>query len=125
MLANRNNETLGNYLRYCNLPIGSSMMLCIFRPTAYWMGEKMTNSIVVIILSFSLLIACAKPDKSILVKEGDELLDCRALANELEFAKKLGENASSRRRHIRALQEKRKCIKKSEITISIGVVGSL
>lgn len=85
----------------------------------------MTNSILVIFLSFSLLIACAKPDKSILVKKGDDLLDCRALANELEFAKTLGENASSRRRHIRALQEKRQCIKKPEITISIGVVGSL
>ena len=41
-----------------------------------------------IVLSFSLLIACAKTDKSILVKEGDDLLDCRALANEFEFAKK-------------------------------------
>ena len=78
-----------------------------------------------IILSFSLLIACAKPDKSILVKEGDDFLDCGALANELKFAKNLGENASSRRRHIRALQKKKQCIKKPEITISIGVVGSL
>ena len=85
----------------------------------------MSNLIFMIILSFSLLIACAKPDKSILVKEGDELLDCRALANEFEFAKNLGENASSRRRHIKALQEKRQCIKKPEISISIGVVGSL
>ena len=85
----------------------------------------MTNSILVIVLSFSLLIACAKPDKSILVKEGDEFLDCRALANEFEFAKNLGENASSRRRHIKGLQEKRQCIKKPEISISIGVVGSL
>ena len=85
----------------------------------------MSNLIFMIILSFSLLIACAKPDKSILVKEGDELLDCRALANEFEFAKNLGENASSRRRHIKALQEKRQCTKKPEISISIGVVGSL
>ena len=85
----------------------------------------MTNSILVIVLSFSLLIACAKTDKSILVKEGDDLLDCRALANEFEFAKNLGENASSRRRHIKALQEKRQCIKKPEISISIGVFGSL
>ena len=85
----------------------------------------MTNSILIIVLSFSLLIACGKPDKSILVKEGDDLLDCRALATELEFAKKLGENASSRQRHIRALQEKRQCIKKPDISISIGVTGSL
>ena len=56
----------------------------------------MTNSILFVFLSFLLLIACAKPDKSILVKEGDDLLDCRALANEFEFAKNLGANASSR-----------------------------
>ena len=85
----------------------------------------MINSILAIVLSFSLLIACAKPDESTLVKEGDDLLDCLALANEFEFAKNLGENASSRRRHIKALQEKRQCIKKPEISISIGVVGSL
>ena len=85
----------------------------------------MTNSILMTVLSLSLLIACAKADKSILVKEGDDLLDCRALANEFEFAKNLGENASARRRHIKALQEKRQCIKKPEISISIGVVGSL
>jgi len=85
----------------------------------------MANSLLMIVLSFSLLVACAKPDKSILVKEGDELLDCRALANEFEFAKNLGENASSRRRHIKALQEKRQCIRKPEISISIGVVGSI
>ena len=85
----------------------------------------MANSTLVIVLFSSLLIACAKPDKSILVKEGGDLLDCGALATEFEFAKNLGENASSRRRHIRALQEKRQCIKKPEISISIGVVGSL
>ena len=90
-----------------------------------WLSEKMANSTLVIVLFFSLLIACAKPDESILVKEGDDLLDCGALANELEFAKNLGENASSRRRHIKALQEKRQCIKKPEISISIGVTGSL
>ena len=90
-----------------------------------WLGERMTNSILVIVLSFLLLIACAKPDKSILVKEGDDLLNCRALANEFEFAKNLGENASSRRRHIKALQKKKQCIKKPEISISIGVTGSL
>ena len=85
----------------------------------------MINSILVMVLSVLLLIACAKPDKSILVKEGDDLLDCRALANEFEFAKNLGENASSRRRHIKSLQEKKECIRKPEISISIGVVGSL
>ena len=85
----------------------------------------MANSTSMFVLFFLLLIACGKPDKSILVKEGDDLLDCGALANELEFAKNLGENASSRRRHIRALQKKKQCIKKPEITISIGVAGSL
>ena len=90
-----------------------------------WLGEKMANSTLMIVLFSSLLIACAKPDESILVKEGDDLLDCGALATEFEFAKNLGENASSRRRHIRALQKKKQCIKKPEITISIGVVGSL
>ena len=85
----------------------------------------MNKPILVIVLSLALLIACAKPDKSLLVKEGDDLLDCRALANEFEFAKNLGENASSRRRHIKALQEKRQCIKEPEISISIGVFGSL
>ena len=90
-----------------------------------WLSEKMANSTLVIVLFSSLLIACAKPDKSILVKEGDDLLDCGALANEFDFAKNLGENASSRRRHIKALQEKKQCIKKPEISISIGVTGSL
>ena len=85
----------------------------------------MANSTLMIFLFTLLLIACAKLDESILVKEGDDLLDCGALANELEFAKELGENASSRRRHIRALQEKRQCIKRPKISISIGVVGSL
>ena len=89
------------------------------------LDEKMVNSLIMIVLCSSLLLACAKPDQSILVKEGDDLLDCRALANEFEFAKNLGENASSRRRHIKALQEKRQCIKKPEISISIGVFGSL
>ena len=85
----------------------------------------MANSILALVLFSSLLMGCATPDKSILVKEGDNLLDCRALLNELEFAKNLGENASSRRRYIRTLQEKKQCIKKPEISISIGVVGSL
>ena len=89
------------------------------------LGENMTNSVIRIALCSSLLLACAKPDQSILVKEGDELLDCGALANELVFAKNLGENAPSRRRHIKALQDKKQCVKKAEISISIGVSGSL
>ena len=89
------------------------------------LGQKMTNSVIMIALCSLLLLACAKPDQSILVKEGDDLLDCGALANELVFAKNLGENAPSRRRHIKALQDKRQCIKKPEISISIGVVGSV
>ena len=89
------------------------------------LGQKMTKSVIMIVLCFLLLLACAKPDQSILVKEGDDLLDCGALANELVFAKNLGENAPSRRRHIKALQEKKQCVKKPEISISIGVSGSL
>ena len=88
-------------------------------------GQKMTNSGIMIALCSLLLLACAKPDQSILVKEGDDLLDCGALANELVFAKNLGENAPSRRRHIKALQDKKQCVKKPEISISIGVSGSL
>ena len=89
------------------------------------LGEEMTNSVIMIVLCSSLLLACAKPGQSILVKEGDDLLDCAALANELVFAKNLGENAPSRRRHIKALQDKKQCVKKPEISISIGVLGSL
>ena len=61
--------------------------------TDNWRGDEMTNSILFVFLSFLLLNACAKPDKSILVKEGDDLLDCRALANEFEFAKNHGKSA--------------------------------
>jgi len=89
------------------------------------LGQKMTNSVIMIALCSLLLLACAKPDQSILVKEGDDLLDCGALANELIFAKNLGENAPSRRRHIKALLDKKQCVKKPEISISIGVSGSL
>ena len=89
------------------------------------LGEKMTNSVIMIALCSSLLLACAKQDQSILVKEGDDLLDCGALANELALAKNLGENAPSRRRHIKALEDKKQCVKKPEISISIGVSGSL
>jgi hypothetical protein len=89
------------------------------------LGQKMTNTVIMIALCSSLLLACAKPDQSILVKEGDDLLDCGALATELVFAKNLGENAPSRRRHIKALQDKKQCVEKPEISISIGVSGSL
>ena len=89
------------------------------------LGEKMTNPLIMIVLCSSLLLACAKPDQSILFKEGDDLLDCGALANELVFAKNLGANAPSRRRHIKALQDNKQCVKKPEISISIGVSGSL
>ena len=89
------------------------------------LGQKMTNSVTIIALCSSLLLARGTPEQSILVKEGDDLLDCGALANELVFAKNLGENAPSRRRHIKALQEKKQCVKKPEISISIGVSGSL
>ena len=84
----------------------------------------MTNSILVFVLFSSLLLACSKPDQSILVKEGDDLLDCGALAEELVFAKNLGENAPSRRRHLKALRDKKQCAKKPEISISIGVSGT-
>ena len=89
------------------------------------LGEKMTNPLIMIVLYSSLLLACAKPDQSILVKEGDDLLDCGGLANELVFAKNLGENAPSRRRHIKALQDRKQCVNKPEVSISIGVSGSL
>jgi hypothetical protein len=85
----------------------------------------MTNPIFKTVLLFLLMSACATSDKSILVKKGDELLDCGALADEFAFAKNLGENAAARRRHIKALQEKRECIPKPKISISIGVSGSL
>ena len=89
------------------------------------LGENMTNSILVIVLFSSLLLACANPDQSILVKKGDDLLDCGALADELVFAENLGENAPSRRRHIKALQDKKQCSKRPAISISIGVSGSM
>ena len=85
----------------------------------------MKNFLLLIVLSTSLLSGCAKLDQSILVKEGDDILDCGELANELEFAKNLGENAPPRRRYIRALQEKKQCVPKPKISILIGVSGSL
>ena len=85
----------------------------------------MSRLSVIIVLLFLLLSACAASDKSLLVKEGDELLDCSELADELELAKSFGENAPARLRHIRALQEKSRCTPKPKISISIGVSGSL
>lgn len=84
--------------------------------------KKFTLKIVLLSL---LLTACVKPDQSILVKEGDDLLDCGALENELDLAKNLGENAPPRRRHIKNLQEKNQCIQKPVMSISIGISGSL
>ena len=52
------------------------------------------------------LSACAFQDRSLLTKEGDELLDCDALQAEMDFAANLGEDAPARRRHIKAIQEK-------------------
>ena len=69
--------------------------------------------------------ACATSDRSILTKEGDELLDCKGLASELVFAQNLGKNAPARLRHIRALQEKNQCLKKPKVSISIGLSTSL
>ena len=60
----------------------------------------------------------------IAAEHSKDATDCEQ-ANEFEFAKNLGANASSRRRHIKTLQEKKQCIKKPEISISIGVTGSL
>ena len=80
---------------------------------------------VITVLLFSLLSACAASDKSLLIRDGDELLDCGELEDELELAKNFGENASARIRHIRTLQKKSLCIPKPKISISIGVSGSL
>ena len=71
-----------------------------------------------------LLLGCAPPDRSILTRDGDEALDCAALKAEFDFAAKLGENASARRRHIRALQNKKQCVTPPKILISIGVSKS-
>ena len=71
----------------------------------------MRNVLFGIILSPLLLSACAGSDRSILVRDGDDFLDCSELAIELDFAKNLGENAPARRRHIKALQEKKECVK--------------
>lgn len=68
--------------------------------------------------------ACTNSDKSILTKEGDESLDCKALTSELVLAQNLGKNAPARRRHIKALQEKNQCLKKPRVSISIGLSKS-
>ena len=66
------------------------------------------------------LSACAFQDRSLLTKAGDELLDCDALQAEMDFAANLGEDAPARRRHIKALQEKKQCISKPRVSVSFG-----
>lgn len=66
------------------------------------------------------LSACAFQDRSLLTKAGDELLDCDALKAEMDFAANLGEDAPARRRHIKALQEKKQCISKPKVSVSFG-----
>ena len=78
---------------------------------------------VTVILLFSLL-GCVTPDRSILTRAGDESLDCAALKAEFDFAAELGENATARRRHIRALQTEKQCVRPPKISISIGVSKS-
>ena len=68
--------------------------------------------------------ACTTSDRSILTKEGDELLDCKALTSELVFAQNLGKNAPARRRHIKALQAEKQCLKKPKVSVSIGLSKS-
>ena len=75
---------------------------------------------VTVILLFSLL-GCVTPDRSILTRAGDESLDCAALKAEFDFAAELGENATARRRHIRALQTEKQCVTPPKVSISIGV----
>ncbi|WP_438997595.1 hypothetical protein [Candidatus Puniceispirillum sp.] len=64
--------------------------------------------------------ACALQDRSLLTKAGDELLDCKALQVEMDFAVNLGEDAPARRRHIKALQEKNQCLSKPKVSVSFG-----
>ena len=87
------------------------------------MGREFVMRFVTVMLLF-LLLGCAPPDRSILTRDGDENLDCAALKGELEFAANLGENASARRRHIRALQNEKQCVKSPKISISIDVKKS-
>ena len=78
---------------------------------------------VTVMLSF-LLLGCAPLDRSILTRDGDEVLDCAALKVEFDFAAELGKNAPARRRHIKALQEEKQCVTPPKISISIGVSKS-
>ena len=87
------------------------------------MGKDFVMRLVTVMLLF-LLLGCAPPDRSILTRDGDESLDCAALKDEFDFAVNLGENASARRRHIRALQNKKQCVTPPKISISIGVLKS-
>jgi len=70
------------------------------------------------------LAGCLTTDKSILVKDGDDQLDCLALAKEYDHAVNLRENAAARRRHIRALQKQNACAKPPKVSISIGIFKS-
>ena len=76
------------------------------------------------VMLLCLLLGCAPPDRSILTRDGDEALDCAALKVEFDFAAELGENAPARRRHIKALQEEKKCVTLPKISISVGVSKS-
>ena len=69
-----------------------------------------------------MLGGCMSNDKSILVKEGDDQLDCPALAKEYDDADSLGVNKSARRRHIRSLQRAKACAIPPKVSISIGVI---
>ena len=71
-----------------------------------------------------LLLGCAPLDRSILTRDGDEVLDCAALKAEFDFAADLGENAPARRRYIRKLQTEKQCVTPPKISISIGVSKS-
>lgn len=78
-------------------------------------------TLLIMILGF---IGCNASNQAILVKEGDELLDCPALIAEFKHADNLGDNAPARRRHILALQKQKGCIEPPKISISIGVFKS-
>lgn len=80
----------------------------------------MFKFIIKLLLLLSLL-ACTDRDQSILVKDGDELLNCKELEAELDFAHNLDENARARRRQIKKLQREKKCLNYPQINISIGI----
>ena len=50
------------------------------------LGQKMTNSVIMIALCSLLLLACAKPDQSILVKEGDDYV---GVVTDADFTRKV------------------------------------